>query len=82
VVRKTSPAVDLDNRQPSAVGLFENGIAADVDLAQLEAELFAQASHLLECTLAQMATRRMEDDNLDHMRSLRRFISSATKAAG
>ena len=64
MVRKTSPAVDLDHRQPGAVRLLEGGIAGNVDLPQLEVELVAQLAHLLERTLAQMATRRMEDGDL------------------
>jgi hypothetical protein len=33
VVREAPPAVDLDHRQPFAIGRLERGIPADVDLA-------------------------------------------------
>jgi hypothetical protein len=39
VVDERAPAVDLDHRQPFAVDLLELGIAADVDLRQLEGEV-------------------------------------------
>ena len=35
-------AVDLDDRQPLAIARFQVGVAADVDLLQLEAELLAR----------------------------------------
>ena len=64
VVREAPPAVDLDHRQPRAVCLLEGGIARNVDLPQLEVELVAQPAQLFERTLAQVATRRMEDGDV------------------
>ena len=55
------PAVDLDHGQPLPVLGLERGIARDVHLAQLEAELVPQGAHLSERFLAQVATVRMED---------------------
>ena len=64
VVREAAPAVDLDNRQPLPVGGLELGVARDVDLAQVEAELGSQRAHLCKRPLAQVATLRVEDDDL------------------
>ena len=40
-VRERPLAVDLDDREPLAIAGLELRIAADVDLLELEAELFA-----------------------------------------
>ena len=64
VVRKTSPAVDLHDRQPGAVRLLEGGVAGNVDLPQLEVELVAHPAHLCERALAQMTTRRVKDGDV------------------
>ncbi len=42
VVGEAPPAVDLDDRQPLPVFGLEGGVAGDVDLAQVEAELLAE----------------------------------------
>ena len=65
VVRKSPPAVDLDDRQPRAIALLERRIAGDVDLAEIEAELVAQSTHLLERALAEMTACRVIDDDVD-----------------
>ena len=65
---KRLPAVDLDHRQPLAIGLLEGRIAGDVDLAQLEPELVAEPPHLLERALAEMAPLRVVDDDLGALR--------------
>ena len=54
VVRETAPAVDLDHRQPLPVLGLEGRVAADVDLAQVEADLVAERAHLRERPLAQV----------------------------
>jgi hypothetical protein len=41
-VRERALAVDLDDRQPLAIASFQVGVAADVDLLQLEAELLVR----------------------------------------
>jgi hypothetical protein len=64
VVGKTPPAVDLDHRDPLAVRRLELRVPADVDLSQLEAELPAQPTHLLERALAEVAALRVIDDYL------------------
>ena len=64
MIRETSPAVDLDHRQPGAVCLLEGRIARNVDLPQLEVELVAQPAHLFERALTQMATSRMKDGDV------------------
>jgi hypothetical protein len=61
VVRKTSSAVDLDDRDPLPVLRFQFVVAADVDLAQFEAQCSLQLTHLCERTLAQVATLRVKD---------------------
>jgi hypothetical protein len=65
VVRKASPAFDLDNRQPFAIFRLERGVAADVDLAEIELELLSNCSHALERDLAEVAPLRVVDDDLD-----------------
>jgi hypothetical protein len=65
VIRKTPPAVDLDDRQPFAVRLLQLGYAGDVDLAQLEAELVPELSNLLERAFAEVAAPCVIDGDLD-----------------
>jgi hypothetical protein len=54
VVDERPLAVDLDHRQPLPVGRLELGVAADVDLLQLEAELVAQRVQLRARPLAEV----------------------------
>jgi hypothetical protein len=63
VVDEPPLAVDLDHRQPLAVRPLELGIAADVDLLEIEVELVAQAGDLLPRALAEVAALRVEDDD-------------------
>jgi hypothetical protein len=60
-VDERSLAVDLDHRQPLAVARLELGVAADVDLRQLESQLALQPPHLIERPLAEVAALRVED---------------------
>jgi hypothetical protein len=61
VVRETAPPIDLHDRQPLPVLGLEGRVAGDVDLAQIEAELLPQGSHLRERLLAQVAALGVED---------------------
>ena len=61
VVREGANAVDLDHGKPFAVARLELGIAADVDLLELEAQLLAQRGHLRPRALAEVAALRVED---------------------
>ena len=61
VVGEGANAVDLDDGKPFAVARLELGIAADVDLLELESQFLAQRSHLRPRALAEMATLRVED---------------------
>jgi len=61
VVRETAPPVDLDDRQPCAVLGLEGGIAGDIHLAQLEAELLAELRDNAAGALAQVAARGVID---------------------
>jgi hypothetical protein len=61
VVREGANAVDLDDREPFSVACLELGMAADVDLLELEPQLVAQRAHLRQRALAEMAPLRVED---------------------
>ena len=63
VVDEAPPAVDLDDRDPFAVGRLELGVAVDRDLTQLEADLYPRRRHDAAGRLAEMAARRgIEND--------------------
>lgn len=62
-VRERPFAVDLDDRQPLAVARLEDGVAADVDRLELEAELRAEGGQLRERPLAEMAALGVVDDD-------------------
>jgi hypothetical protein len=64
VVRETAPAVDLDHGQPLAVLGLEGGIAGDVDLPEVEAELLPERSHDAAGRLAEMTARGVVEDDL------------------
>jgi hypothetical protein len=64
VIDETAPSVDLDDRDPLAVGRLELGIAVDDDLAQLEAELFLRGADDASRSGAEMAARRGVEDDL------------------
>jgi hypothetical protein len=61
VVREAPPAVDLDHRQPLAIGGLESRVSADVDLAQLEPELVSEPPQLRQRALAKVTALRVED---------------------
>ena len=66
VERETAPAVDLDHRDPLAVGGLELGVAVDLYLPELVAELGLERPRVGQGGLAQMATAGVVDDDLDH----------------
>jgi hypothetical protein len=66
VVDEAAPAVDLHDRDPLTVGGFELGIAVDLDLSQLEAELVARSGDDAAGPLAEVAARRGEENDLDY----------------
>ena len=66
VVRETAPAVDLDHREPLPILGLEGGVAADVHLPQIEAELVTERAHLLERALAQVTAFRVKDGDLGY----------------
>jgi hypothetical protein len=62
VVHERALPVDLDHRQPLAVPRLERGVAGDVDLGELEAELVAErpdgrARPLAEVAVASVVQR-------------------------
>jgi hypothetical protein len=66
VVDEAAPAVDLHDRDPLAVGGLELGIAVDLDLSQLEAELVACSGDDPPGRLAEVAARRGEENDLGY----------------
>ena len=66
VVGETAPAVDLHDREPLPILGLKGGVAPDVDLPQIEAELVAERADLLERALAQVATFGVKDADLDY----------------
>jgi hypothetical protein len=61
VVHERPPAVDLDDREPLAVGPLELRVAADVDLRQLERDLAPRGRDDGPRTLAEVAAGRVVD---------------------
>jgi hypothetical protein len=66
VVGETAPPIDLHDRQPLPVLGLEGGVAADVDLAQIEAELLLQFGDDAAGAFAQMAPRGVVDDDVGY----------------
>ncbi len=64
VVDEEPLAVELDDRQPLAIALLERRVAADLDLAEVEAELVPQLLELLLRPLAEVAAGGAEEDDL------------------
>jgi hypothetical protein len=56
-------AVDLDDRQTLAIRGLERGVAADVDDLELERVLEPHSLHHLERAFAEVAARRVVDDD-------------------
>jgi hypothetical protein len=63
-VRKGSLAVDLDDRNVLPIPRFEHRVARDVDLGQVEMVLAPNAAHNRERALAEVAIRRVVDDDV------------------
>ena len=61
VVRETAPAVDLDHGEPLPILGLQDGIARDVHLPEVEAELLTEGAHLSERALAQVAAFSVEN---------------------
>jgi hypothetical protein len=59
-----APPLELDDRDQLAVAALELGVAADVDRAELEAELAAQLLERAQGLLAEVAALGVEDDEL------------------
>jgi hypothetical protein len=63
VVDERALAVDLDHRQPLTVAGLELGVAADVDLTELEAQLVACRGDDPAGSLAEVAALRVVEDD-------------------
>jgi hypothetical protein len=63
VVDEGTLAVDLDDRQPLAIASLEVGIAADVNLDELELALCARLLQHRARPLAEVAPLRMKEDD-------------------
>jgi hypothetical protein len=63
VIDEHPPAVDLDDGEQLAVTRLEFGVAFDVDLLELEAELGAHLSHGVPRALAQVTARGPVEPN-------------------
>jgi hypothetical protein len=59
VVHERALPVDLDHRQPLAVARLEPGVARDVDLGDLEAELVLERADCRARPLAEVAALRV-----------------------
>ena len=64
VIDEAPPTVDLNHRDPLAVGRLELGIAVDRHLLQLETDLVACSRDDAPSRLAQVTARRGEEDDL------------------
>ena len=64
VVDEAPPAVDLDDRDPLPVRSLELGVAVDLHLPQLEAQLLSCLRDDAPGRLAQVAARRRVEDDL------------------
>jgi hypothetical protein len=62
-VRERSPAVDLHDGQPRAIAGLELGVAADVDLVQLEPELLLRPADDAARGRAEMAALGVVEDD-------------------
>ena len=66
MVDEAPVALDLDDRDPLAVRGLELGVAVDLDLAQLEAELVACSRHDTPGCRAEVAARRGEEGDFGY----------------
>ena len=64
VVYERPLTVDLDHRQPLAVALLQLGVTGDVDLRELEVRVRGDCDERLPRPLAQVAARRVVEDDL------------------
>lgn len=62
-VREGALSVDLDDREQLPVAGLELGVAADVDLGQLELELLPELPQRLAGALAEVAIRRVVEND-------------------
>ena len=66
VVGEAPPAVDLDHGQPFPVFGLERGVAGDVHLAEVEAELVPKVRDHAAGALAEMAPIGVVEDDLGY----------------
>ena len=59
MVDERALAVDLDDREPFAIAPLEPGVAADVDLLELELDVLSHVRDGRPRALAEMAARRV-----------------------
>ena len=79
VVHERPLAVDLDHRQPLPIAGFELGVAADVDLAQLELVLLPQRGELCARPLAEVTALGVIEDDSRYGYNPRVVVASATR---
>ena len=66
VIGETAAPVDLDHRQPFPVFGLERGVAGDVHLAEVEAELVPKVCDHAAGALAEMAPIGVVEDDLGY----------------
>ena len=79
MVHERALPVDLDHRQPLAVPRLERGVAGDVHLGELEAELVLERADRLARPLAEVAVPRViqRDDRYGYRPRV--IVASATR---
>jgi hypothetical protein len=65
-VREAPPPVDLDHRNPFAIGRLERLVTGDVDLAETEVQLLSYSREDLPGAVAQVAPRGGIQDDGDY----------------
>ena len=66
VVRESALAVDLHHREPFAIFRLEGGVARDVDLPEVEAQLLLELGDDAAGALAQMAARGVIENDVGY----------------
>ena len=79
VIREAAAAVDLDDRQPLPVLRLEGGVARDVHLAELEAELLPEGLDHAAGPLTQVAARGVVENDFGYGYIPRVTVASATR---
>lgn len=78
-VRERALAVDLHDRKPFPVAALELGVAADVDLLQLEPELVSSGLDHAPCCRAQVAPVGVVEDDAGYGYRPRVMVASETR---